>query len=209
APPIPGLFFDQSIRLPHDLCTSLYTSLDETYFSSSSSSHQTNQIMLFGRAGSQGYGLPPLLETLLASLSTILRPHLDDHTYALLFPPNPQRARQAIINMYDPGEGISPHVDLLRRFGDGIIGISLGSGCAMQFVRVATDDGEDKQAHELYLPEGSVLVLTGDARYHWAHGIEGRLADDVSTDQGIEKVERRRRISVTLRWLLEGADIVG
>eukprot|EP00249_Psilotum_nudum_P003392 c16783_g1_i1 orf=88-1050(+) len=42
---------------------------------------------------------------------------------------------QMIINCYQPGEGICPHVDLLR-FEDGIAIISLESSCVMHFTRV-------------------------------------------------------------------------
>jgi alkylated DNA repair dioxygenase AlkB len=109
--------------------------------------------------------------------------------------------------MYDPGEGITPHVDLLGRYGDGIIGVSLGSGCVMRF-----DSTEDPSlVHELYLPSRSILVLSGDARYKWTHGIDKRMKDYVVSDNDVSSAwhERGRRISITLRWLLPGADVVG
>jgi alkylated DNA repair dioxygenase AlkB len=137
------------------------------------------------------------------------------------------RARQAIINLYRPGEGISPHVDLLRRFGDGIVGVSLGDGgVAMRFARAeaeardtagdaSADAGEDGNEYEVWLPSGSVLVLTEEARYEWTHGIAPRSRDKVEVvaagegDDGWMWQERGVRVSVTFRWLLPGADIVG
>ncbi|KAJ6468962.1 hypothetical protein DFH09DRAFT_1222044 [Mycena vulgaris] len=118
--------------------------------------------------------------------------------------PRRRAARQAILNLYRPGEGITPHVDLLRRFGDGIVGVSFGSGCLMQFARVA--EAEGVRPLNLFLPERSVLVLSGDARYGWTHGIEERTADLVA---GTGVVERGVRLSITFRWLLPGADVVG
>ncbi|KAJ6526546.1 hypothetical protein DFH09DRAFT_1187448 [Mycena vulgaris] len=162
-----------------------------------------NQIMLFGVASASD-GLPPVLRTLLFTISALLAPILPGDVHSLLFPPTPARARQAILNLYRPGEGITPHVDLLRRFGDGIVGVSFGSGCVMQFARVA--EAEGVRPLNLFLPERSVLVLSGDARYGWTHGIEERTADLVA---GTGVVERGVRLSITFRWLLPGADVVG
>jgi hypothetical protein len=75
------------------------------------------------------------LNSLLEELAGILRPHIPLSTYNLLFPSGSYQSRQAILNRYEPGEGITPHVDLLKRFGDGIIGVSLGAGCVMDFQR--------------------------------------------------------------------------
>ena len=85
-------------------------------------------------------GLPLFLHDLLHTLSNRLQQLLPSKTHALLFPPPdaPPRARQVIVNFYRPGEGITPHVDLLDRFDDGIIGVSLGSGCVMRFCRSAS-----------------------------------------------------------------------
>ncbi|GIL48411.1 hypothetical protein Vafri_4560 [Volvox africanus] len=41
---------------------------------------------------------------------------------------------QAIVNLYRPGEGIAPHVDLAR-FQDGIVGVSIGGPVVMHFTR--------------------------------------------------------------------------
>jgi hypothetical protein len=119
-PPIPGLFAP-SARLPPSLADKLMQTCMDKYFRNGS----VNQIMLFGRAlplsadgGSQS-GIPPFLMDLLSTISEMLLPELPARTHALLFPPPdaPIRARQAILNLYHPGEGISPHVDLLKRFG--------------------------------------------------------------------------------------------
>lgn len=232
APPIPGLFFAPTILLNPALAADVLRQCLDAYFRSG----DVNQVMLFGRAPGTGpsapgddsqpsSGLPPFLNSLLAALATLLRPVVPPRTHLLLFPVMPVRARQAIINLYRPGEGISPHVDLLQRFGDGIVGLSLGSGCVMQFQPApgggassrgdgASCTGDLRRSWDLYLPERSVLVLSGDSRYGWTHGIEGCTEDfvqgtEVGTTNGGKWIARGVRLSITFRWLLPGAEIVG
>ncbi|KAG1906825.1 uncharacterized protein F5891DRAFT_1124817 [Suillus fuscotomentosus] len=204
APPIPGLFVPP-IRLPLELANDIVQQCMNLYFDG----RDVNQIMLFGRTASEhsqnmGSGLPTFLITLLHWLAEMLRGHLPEKVHEMLFPPKdaPQRARQAILNLYHPGEGISPHVDLLRRFDDGIIGVSFGKAGPL-----------DRNHWDLYLEERSVLVLSEDARYNWTHGIDGKHKDFVSggiDGQGEpDWIDRGTRLSITFRWLLPGADIVG
>ncbi|THH29383.1 hypothetical protein EUX98_g4796 [Antrodiella citrinella] len=213
-----------------------------TYFQA----NNVNQVMLFERADRLGHAqsleptglnstLPSFLTDLLSTLSTSLRPVLPSKTHALLFP-SPSGtafARQVIINHYLPGEGITPHVDLLDRFGDGIIGVSMGSGCVMRFRKVEYDDDLDldddhhgdaqkQKEWDVYLPSGSVYVMTEEARYEWTHEIEKRMEDwveagldpdDTSSEGGSagvgKRIPRSVRVSITFRWLLPGADVVG
>ena len=189
-------------------------------------------------------GLPDILLGLLETISTLLKPLLSPQTYALLFPANPTRARQAIINLYHPGEGITPHIDLLGRYGDGIIGVSFSSSCVMRFDRAKPETKNDEDIGvfqdkrtrwDLYLPERSILVLSKEARYDWTHGIDKKKRDFVSldidsnthqstsrTDTGSSNrsssspwasdgtwIDRGTRLSITFRWLLPGADVVG
>ena len=203
-PPVPGLHYDLGhLRIPEELGAALLESIEEHgYFRNGS-----NQVMLFGRASSRSGGLPFFLTRLLEELEAILRPHIPLSTHNLLFPSGSHQSRQAILNRYEPGDGITPHVDLLKRFGDGIIGVSLGAGCVMDFKEVEGD-----AQWSIWLPPLSVIVLEGDARYQWTHGIEGIRKDWVSKEGSSvegEWIERGVRTSITLRWLLPGADIVG
>ena len=193
-----------------------------------------NQIMLFGRTmtaidggeeaedidARMGKGLPSILIQLLHRLSALLQPWIPVDLHDHLFPSKgaPPRARQAILNLYHPGEGITPHVDLLNRFDDGIIGVSLCGSCVMSFeevedaVRGSEKYEEAGKKWDLYLPERSVLVMSKDARYDWKHGIPGRthdLVEDEDEHHGPCLIKRGIRLSVTFRWLLPGADIVG
>lgn len=230
APPIRGLFFDPGLLLPPDLANSILHACMTSFFPppGDGSLSQVNQVMLFGRAGREDAAFPPFLKVLLDATAALLRRAavLPAETHALLFPgsaPDEGRettgARQAIVNLYRPGEGIAPHVDLLSRFGDGIVGVSLGGGVAMRFARVGSGrEGEGE--HEVWLPPRSVIVLTGEARYGWTHGIASRNWDKVEEEGGGGGGDgggsgrwqwhyREPRVSVTFRWLLPGAEIMG
>ncbi|KAM0749643.1 hypothetical protein T439DRAFT_273512, partial [Meredithblackwellia eburnea MCA 4105] len=112
-----------------------------------------------------------------------------------------------IINLYRPGQGISPHVDLLDRFEDGIVGLSLLGSATMEFT---PDAGVDEDEDDAAQP-GDCYVLTGQARYGWNHSIPARL-EDVYMEEGVAEpvtLRRRTRISITIRRMKTGADIVG
>ncbi|TGA99101.1 alpha-ketoglutarate-dependent dioxygenase AlkB [Streptomyces sp. MZ04] len=104
-----------------------------------------------------------------------------------------QEAEQVIVNEYQPGQGISAHVDCLPCFGPVIAAISLGSGCLMDFT-----NPEDGAKLAVPLAPGSLLVMTGPARYTWRHAIAARKSDPGTTG----RVPRGRRVSVTFRTLL-------
>ena len=54
-------------------------------------------------------------------------------------------------------------------------------------------------------------MLTGDSRYLWTHGIDGLMEDLIEGEGGAgpEWIPRTERVSITYRWLLPGADVVG
>ena len=100
---------------------------------------------------------------------------------------------QLIINEYEPGQGIANHVACEQCFGDTIISISLGSSCVMDFINLRT-----KQKIEVMLESGSLVVLSGEARHKWTHGIAQRKTDNF---QGV-KTARGLRISMTFRKVI-------
>ncbi|KAF8508718.1 hypothetical protein BU17DRAFT_77913 [Hysterangium stoloniferum] len=219
APSIPGLYFDPSVLISEAMSSHLITHTHHYFHSKCpTKAGHVNQAMLFGRASEQNSGLPPFLDDLIMALTPLLKPHLPAAIHEMLFAhtmldisQESTRSRQAILNHYAPGEGITPHVDLLQRFADGIIGVSLGSGTVMSFRRVLNDGEEPKESdqHDLYLPARSIIVLTRDARYKWTHGIDGRYGDYILGQGEKSWIERGTRVSITLRWLLPGADLVG
>jgi len=100
---------------------------------------------------------------------------------------------QVIVNEYEPGQGISAHVDCVPCFGDTILSISLGSPCAMVFSQLR---GAAEQT--LWLETGSLLVMRGAARYDWKHAIPARKTDLVDG----EARRRGRRVSLTFRTVI-------
>jgi alkylated DNA repair dioxygenase AlkB len=91
---------------------------------------------------------------------------------------------QLIVNEYMPGQGINPHVDCVPCFTGKIVTVSLGWAYEIEFVKYG-------EKHKLLLETGSVMSISGEARYHWTHGIRARKKDG--------KVERQRRVSLTFR----------
>jgi alkylated DNA repair dioxygenase AlkB len=96
---------------------------------------------------------------------------------------------QALVNEYQPGQGISAHKDYAPF--DEVASVSLAGGCLMELAKPK----EDRKS--LWLEARSLLVLTGDARHNWTHAIRPRLADIVHGT----KIPRQRRLSLTLRTI--------
>lgn len=100
---------------------------------------------------------------------------------------------QAIVNAYEPGQGIADHIDCRTCFGPVIASLSLGDEWPMRFAAPGR-----AASCELWLPSGSLLILTGPARTDWTHGIAARKSDIVDG----KRRARRRRVSVTLRTVV-------
>lgn len=100
---------------------------------------------------------------------------------------------QVIINEYLPGQGIASHIDCEPCFGETVISLSLGSVCVMNFTHART-----KQHVPLLMERGSLVVMEGEARHDWKHGILPRKADDF----GGQRIERGRRLSLTFRTVI-------
>ncbi|CAA0828197.1 2-oxoglutarate (2OG) and Fe(II)-dependent oxygenase superfamily protein [Striga hermonthica] len=107
---------------------------------------------------------------------------------------------QFIVNIYQPGEGICAHVDLMR-FEDGITIISLESSCVMHFSSVEAEvKGSVVPAAKIpvLLTPGSLVLMWGEARYLWKHEINRKPGFQIW--QGRE-INQKRRVSVTFRRL--------
>lgn len=100
---------------------------------------------------------------------------------------------QVIVNEYEPGQGITSHIDCEPCFQDTVVSISLGSKCIMDFTHLIT--------HEkipVLLEPRSAVILKGDSRHIWQHGIAMRKSDNF--DDTIFK--RSRRVSLTFRKVI-------
>ncbi|XP_063979786.1 alkylated DNA repair protein alkB homolog 8 isoform X2 [Diachasmimorpha longicaudata] len=104
---------------------------------------------------------------------------------------------QLTINRYSPGQGIPPHIDTHSVFEDPILSLSLGSLCVMDFKRC------EKKISILLRPR-SLVVMSGESRYAWTHGIRPRHSDIVAGDNGITTRQRGTRISFTFRKVKNG-----
>ncbi|CAE6343164.1 unnamed protein product [Rhizoctonia solani] len=235
---IPGLHFHSQLKITEEMESYLLASLEQHgYFARPGA----NQVMLFGRprvpyvrqslepqqdhSDNQSTGLPDFLERLIEELErTLSNSEIPVDVWQKLFSPVSGQARQAILNRYNSGEGIKPHIDLPNRFADGIIIVSLASGIVMDFAHEAK-----KQEISAWLPPRSIVIMEGEARWEWTHGIAYRESDIVDIggveiasmlgvgqctkelldSQNIVEIARHLRTSITLRWMLPGANVVG
>ncbi len=102
---------------------------------------------------------------------------------------------QMVANDYKPGSGIFAHIDQAA-FGDRVASVSLGSTCVMQFSKGGADREE-----EILLEPRSLLLLSGEARWDWLHGIPARKVDSWQAQER----PRARRVSLTFRIIPRGA----
>ncbi len=100
---------------------------------------------------------------------------------------------QLIVNEYQPGQGISKHVDCVPCFDATVASLSLGSGCVLEMANAPA-----RAKVPLYLEPRSLVVLQKDARYRWTHAVPARKKDVV---EGRDR-PRGRRVSLTFRKVL-------
>uniref|UniRef100_A0A671TEJ1 AlkB homolog 8, tRNA methyltransferase n=1 Tax=Sparus aurata TaxID=8175 RepID=A0A671TEJ1_SPAAU len=115
---------------------------------------------------------------------------------------------QLTVNQYESGQGIPPHVDTHSAFEDTIMSLSLGAQTVMEFRH------PDGRLVPVVLPGRSLLVMKGESRYLWTHGITPRKFDtvpacdpqspaltppDVRTHSNLTLSKRGTRTSLTFR----------
>ena len=128
----------------------------------------------------------------------------------------PNGVDQLTINEYEPGVGIAFHVDAHSAFKDGIAAVTLGSGIVMEFRKADETSGKLSMGRHhrmappqpgadvcknIWLPPRSLLIMTGEARFAWQHGIAWRKTDCLKEGQ---VVTRSRRVSLTFRRARRG-----
>ena len=72
---------------------------------------------------------------------------------------------QVIINEYNPGQQIAYHTDHTKLFGPVISCITIGQSVPIYF-RLGSEE------KELLIEEGSMYIMTEDARYKWQHSLK-------------------------------------
>jgi len=100
---------------------------------------------------------------------------------------------QIIINEYIPGQGIAPHIDHVGSFGETVASLSLLSPVLMDF-----QSNETKELNSIFLQPCSLVVLSGDSRFKWTHGIKAVPVDNINGNEVI----RKKRVSITFRTIL-------
>uniref|UniRef100_UPI0037E70F68 alkylated DNA repair protein alkB homolog 8 n=1 Tax=Semicossyphus pulcher TaxID=241346 RepID=UPI0037E70F68 len=115
---------------------------------------------------------------------------------------------QLTVNQYESGQGIPPHVDTHSAFEDTILSLSLGAQAVMEFRH------PDGRLVPVVLPARSLLVMKGESRHLWTHGITPRKFDmvpacdpqspahttpDVGTSSNLTLSKRGTRTSFTFR----------
>ena len=106
----------------------------------------------------------------------------------------PEVADQVIVNEYQPGQGISAHIDCEPCFKDTIVSLSLGSNCVMNF----TNKLDKTKRIPIWIEPRSLLIMKGEARYQWLHSIPARSQDEW---EGVRH-PRQRRVSLTFRKVI-------
>ncbi|KAF9204347.1 hypothetical protein BGZ49_005399 [Haplosporangium sp. Z 27] len=96
-----------------------------------------------------------------------------------------------IVNEYEAGQGIMPHVDAPKLFGPTITALSLLSECVMTFQHV-------KDSSLSSLTRRSLVVMNESCRYDYKHSIS---KDPIEYVDG-QEIIRARRVSITYRDML-------
>lgn len=109
------------------------------------------------------------------------------------------RPDQVIVNEYTRSQGISPHVDATS-FGPTVISISLLEPTNMIFTPIPGRAAGEPVT--LTLEPRTLLVMTGEARYHWKHSIPSRVTVTRADGSTYAKPETYRRISLTYRTVV-------
>lgn len=66
--------------------------------------------------------------------------------------------------------------------------------------RVKSENNNDKHA-SVFVPQRSLMIMSGESRYGWTHGITPKKIDVIHNDKGhLTTKERKTRISFTFRW---------
>lgn len=104
----------------------------------------------------------------------------------------------AQIYSYASGQGIHQHFDSLTAFQEEIVMITIAGTCEMTFDLPQANVTSLADVHQgVFLRPGSVVVLRGDSRFKWRHGIPKRVYDRDQNGLVIERIGNR--VSIVFR----------
>lgn len=177
---VKGLWIVRNFISSHKQSRLLSSIASENWFTQPS----INQSMRFGYQNLPRWAIK-LSDSICQSCSSSPSPFLQNLSMRYPF------FDQMITNVYQPGEGICAHVDLLK-FEDGIGIVSLESSCVMDFTL-------GDETVPVLLEPGSLVMMYGEARYVWKHEINRKDAGFQSWKG--ELLDQTTRTSITLRKL--------
>jgi len=181
-----GLYYKENIELP-----SILEELDRREWKKITTSENSRKIQHYGftydyAARKSSNICEPFPECIAA-----LAQQLKDTCVELGIVAEGHEFNQCIVNDYQPGQGISKHIDI-KQYGPVIGCFTIGSGAMMTF-RIPDTNAQVN----CYVKENSLYIMSGDARYKWTHEMASRKSDVVDG----QKVARGRRVSITFRSL--------
>lgn len=97
--------------------------------------------------------------------------------------------------------GIPSHIDTRGVFDDYILSLSLNSDIIMEFKK-------ENYHKSILLKSKSLLIMSGESRFDWTHGITPRKFDMINSVDGPDIMRRRNRISVTFRKVIQNHENV-
>lgn len=91
---------------------------------------------------------------------------------------------QCIVNQYLPRQGIHAHIDDPRQFTDFVVCFTLGSSGTIIFQK-------ENEKIELFVKQGSLYIMSGEARFEWKHSMVGRKFDTMNGKKSPVALELR------------------
>eukprot|EP00892_Ulva_mutabilis_P000048 jgi/Ulvmu1/10043/UM059_0093.1 len=113
---------------------------------------------------------------------------------------------QCLVNEYVANQGISSHFEDTNSFGDAIMTVSLLSPIFMTLKKPAIPTNQCQEIleeHKLLLKPRSCLMMSGEARYRWRHGIAKTKILEMPDGCTVYRGQDYRRLSLTIRRVLD------
>lgn len=104
-------------------------------------------------------------------------------------------------------QGISSHFEDTNSFGDAIMTVSLLQPIYMTLKQptIPTNECQDIiHEHKILLRPRSCLIMSGEARYRWRHGISKTKILHMPDGGTVYRGSDYRRLSLTIRRVLDG-----
>jgi alkylated DNA repair dioxygenase AlkB len=186
-----GLYY-YSQAVDKELYEDIIQYLDGENWSAVGKGKNSRKVVHYGTKYNYGGGLggdaPPMPECI-DELKENLVSTVDE-----LIPGHVETFNQCIVNKYEPGQGISAHIDH-PGYGDIIGCYTFAPGAGQNNSPGEMVFSLDDNIYNMVTEDSSLYIMTGESRSKWSHAMVGRITDMI----GGKKVKRCTRISVTFR----------